>query len=95
MNKIVLLARGCAFAHHTAADIVDAEIYSMINDNASDTPHADLNFDMGRDVREERSFRAVNQVRDKPVMASGIAMDTDPALDTMIMLKDIANQILD
>ena len=40
-----------AFAHHPAADIVDPEIYAMIDENVSDTPHADLVFDdMGRDV---------------------------------------------
>lgn len=40
-----------AFAHHPAADIVDPEIYAMIDENVSDTPHADLTFDdMGRDV---------------------------------------------
>lgn len=38
-----------AFAHHPAADIVDPEIYEMIDDNVADTPHADLTFDdMGR-----------------------------------------------
>ncbi|MCB1791887.1 MAG: hypothetical protein KDJ27_11985 [Gammaproteobacteria bacterium] len=37
------------FAHHPAADIVDPEIYEMIDDNVADTPHADLTFDdMGR-----------------------------------------------
>lgn len=38
-----------AFAHHPAADIVDPEIYEMIDENVADTPHADLVFDdMGR-----------------------------------------------
>ena len=38
-----------AFAHHPAADIVDADIYEMIDENVSTTPHADLIFtDMGR-----------------------------------------------
>jgi len=34
-----------AFAHHPAADNVDPEIYAMIDENVSDTPHADLTFD--------------------------------------------------
>lgn len=34
-----------AFAHHPAADIVDPEIYAMIDENVADTPHADLTFD--------------------------------------------------
>lgn len=37
-----------AFAHHPAEDIVDEEIYAMIDANVADTPHADLDFtDMG------------------------------------------------
>jgi len=34
-----------AFAHHPAADIVDEEIYAMIDEMVSDTPHADMTFD--------------------------------------------------
>ncbi|MCP4340120.1 MAG: hypothetical protein GY799_14825 [Desulfobulbaceae bacterium] len=34
-----------AYAHHPAADIVDAEIYAIIDELVSDTPHADLVFD--------------------------------------------------
>ena len=40
-----LLASVSAFAHHPAADIVDPEIYEMIDENVADTPHADLVFD--------------------------------------------------
>ena len=39
------LAATSAFAHHPAADIVDPEIYAMIDENVADTPHADLTFD--------------------------------------------------
>lgn len=42
----LLLALPCqALAHHPAADIVDAEIYAMIDAMVADTPHADLTFD--------------------------------------------------
>lgn len=34
-----------AFAHHPAEDIVDPEIYDMIDENVADTPHAELVFD--------------------------------------------------
>lgn len=40
-----LLASFSAFAHHPAEDIVDADIYAMIDENVADTPHADLVFD--------------------------------------------------
>jgi hypothetical protein len=44
-----LLASFSAFAHHPAEDIVDEDIYLMIDANVADTPHADLDFtSMGR-----------------------------------------------
>ena len=44
-----LFASFAAFAHHPAADIVEEEIFDMIDENVADTPHADLDFsDMGR-----------------------------------------------
>ncbi|MEW5770036.1 MAG: hypothetical protein AB1831_06675 [Pseudomonadota bacterium] len=43
-----LLTSFSAFAHHPAEDIVDPDIYEMIDENVADTPHADLDFtDMG------------------------------------------------
>ena len=52
MKKSVLISTlicavgsASAFAHHPAADRVDPEIYAMIDENVSDTPHADLTFD--------------------------------------------------
>ena len=58
MNKLISTAviafafgSTAAFAHHPAADIVDAEIYAMIDENVSETPHADLTVDdMGADA---------------------------------------------
>ena len=44
-----LLASFSAFAHHRAEDIVDEDIYFMIDANLVDTPHADMDFtSMGR-----------------------------------------------
>lgn len=42
---ICAVSSASAFAHHPAADIVDPEIYAMIDENVADTPHADLTFD--------------------------------------------------
>ena len=39
---ICLLFTLPAYAHHPAADVVDAEIYAIIDTMVSDTPHADL-----------------------------------------------------
>ena len=41
------------YAHHPAADIVDEEIYEMIDSMVEDTPHATLTFDeMGGGMTE-------------------------------------------
>ncbi len=46
---VSVLASFSAFAHHPAEDIVEEDIYVMIDENVADTPHADLEFsDMGR-----------------------------------------------
>ena len=52
MKKIVTTFALClalaavpALAHHPAEDIVDPEIYAMIDEMVADTPHADLVFD--------------------------------------------------
>lgn len=58
MNKTLLstalflsMAATSVYAHHPAADIVDPEIYAMIDENVADTPHADMTFDdMGGDM---------------------------------------------
>lgn len=50
---ICAVSSASAFAHHPAADIVDPEIYAMIDENVADTPHADLTFDdMGSRVEQ-------------------------------------------
>ena len=59
MNKLLLstaivmaMASTAAFAHHPAADIVDPEVYEMIDENVSDV-HADMTFDdMGGDTTD-------------------------------------------
>ena len=40
-----------AFAHHPAADMVDAETYEMIDNLVADTPHAEMTVeDFGNDM---------------------------------------------
>ncbi|MFH1216104.1 MAG: hypothetical protein V1706_06360 [Pseudomonadota bacterium] len=39
------LSAAPAFSHHPAADYVDEEIYAMIDEMVSETPHADMVFD--------------------------------------------------
>jgi len=42
-----------AFAHHAAADIVDEDVYEMIDSLVADTPHADMTLeDLGTGMTE-------------------------------------------
>ena len=66
MKKIILASAiafafgsSYVFAHHPAADIVDPEIYDMIDANTADSPHADLDVDtMGSEDNMEGSIDA-------------------------------------
>ena len=89
---IVSLASTSAFAHHPAADIVDPEIYAMIDENVADTPHADLTFDdmggmSGRDDVSPASDAAA--LRDEAPMGDDVAMDADAAMGTIDLLQNI------
>ena len=99
-----------AYAHHPAADIVDPEIYAMIDENVSDTPHADLVFDdMGRDSSDTgRSMESnddlgtENVARETTGQASADAQDPfeqthneDGAGDTIDMLDDVVSTLSD
>jgi len=93
---ITLFASSSAFAHHPAADIVDPEIYSMIDANVADTPHADLTFDdMGPDM--DAADAAADAVAERSSMSDEMAMgrDVEPAIDTMTLLENIDTQIID
>lgn len=39
-----MLASFSAFAHHPAEDIIDEDVWAMVDENVADTPHADLDF---------------------------------------------------
>jgi hypothetical protein len=75
MNKLLLtsaivmaMGSSAAFAHHPAADIVDQEVYDMIDENVSDV-HADMTFDdMGGDTSDVGS---VAEARDADVGNAG------------------------
>ena len=40
-----LFASMGAWAHHPTAEILDPEVYEMIDENVADSPHADMDFD--------------------------------------------------
>ncbi|MEJ2454708.1 MAG: hypothetical protein P8103_11210 [Candidatus Thiodiazotropha sp.] len=70
------------WAHHPAADIVDPDIYAMIDSLVADTPHADLVFtDMGMGMTEievtASSIRALETMIDNGLMDYALTLDGD------------------
>ncbi len=81
MNKLLLstaitmaMASTAAFAHHPAADIVDPEIYAMIDENTSEIHDAMTFDDMGGDTID---VGGVVQSRDDEVGNMGAEMGGD------------------
>lgn len=78
---VAMASTSVVFAHHPAADRVDPEIYAMIDENVSDTPHAEMTFDdMGRDsasmdARDDMEARA--DIEERGQMDAREAADTD------------------
>ncbi|MBU0681879.1 MAG: hypothetical protein KKD73_10715 [Proteobacteria bacterium] len=86
MKKIVTtfalclaLAASPALAHHPAEDIVDPEIYAMIDAMVADTPHADLVFDddMGSTIITTDSVSAAEDLIDDGLLATLSLLDDD------------------
>ena len=80
-----------ALAHHPAADIVDPEIYSMIDANVADTPHAEMVMDdMGSAM--ETAVGTQNEPRMEMAGAlvsnDGVA-DTADMVDTMVLMESL------
>jgi len=98
MKKILLttsflmtLATTAAFAHHPAADMVDPEIYAMIDENVSDTPHADMTFDdMGGAMESERTS-VEEGITSRAEARDDVAMETEEMVDTIDLLDNVAS----
>ncbi|MCO6412763.1 MAG: hypothetical protein J5I92_08470 [Thiogranum sp.] len=75
-----------ALAHHPAADIVDEEIYAMIDSMVADTPHADLVFaDMGGGMTEitltTRTLTELENMIDDGLLDYASMLDGDVGID--------------
>jgi len=67
-----------AWSHHPAADIVDPEIYAMIDALVADTPHAELDFtDMGMGMTEieVRGLRVLETMIDDGLIDYALTLD--------------------
>lgn len=91
----VTMAATSALAHHPAADIVDPEIYSMIDENVADTPHADLVLDdMGSAMDQAVTEPSSPQMsRAGAIVSVDDVMETANAVDTMGLMEDVAGTL--
>ena len=80
-----MLASAPVLAHHAAEGIIDDEIYAMIDEMVTDTPHADVDFSsMGGDATEitvsTRSVRDVENLIDDGLLDYAAMLDGDVTL---------------
>ncbi|MBU0961258.1 MAG: hypothetical protein KKD01_12275 [Proteobacteria bacterium] len=85
------LAASPALAHHPAEDIVDPEIYAMIDEMVSDTPHADLVFDddMGTSTFITDSVSAAEDLIDDGLLAALSLLDVEDVTATITFGDDV------
>ena len=91
---IMTLASTTAFAHHPAADMVDPEIYATIDENVSDTPHADMTFDdMGSDMEAASSAVEAGSRSGVSADASEAALQAEEMVDTINLLDNVTSAL--
>ena len=82
VSLLLLIISMPAWSHHPAADIVDPDIYAMIDSLVADTPHADLVFtDMGMGMTEIEvtadSLRELESMIDDGLLDYALTLDGD------------------
>jgi hypothetical protein len=88
--SFLLLSSSVVWAHHPAADIVDPEVYAMIDSLVADTPHADLVLeDMGSN-RVDMTVTA-NSLRTLESMIDDGLLDYALTLDGSVSVSINAN----
>ena len=82
--SLVLLIATPLWAHHPAEDILDDEIYAMIDDNVADTPHATLTFDdMGNTIITTESVSDAEDLLSSSLLAAfSLLGDLDQQVET-------------
>ena len=91
LGSLILLAVSAnAFAHHPAADIVDPEVYEMIEENISEV-HLDMTFDdMGGDTTDIGSNMAA-QDSDVGAAMGGDVADVGSAMEERVEMNSMAD----
>ena len=100
---VMTLASTAAFAHHPAADIVDPEIYAMIDANVADTPHADMVLDDMGSARDdvgasmeasgETGDMASEDRRPMPMAGRDFEIDAEDAVETIGLFGDVTSAL--
>ena len=94
---VMALSTTAVFAHHPAADNVDADTYDMITENLvdADSPHLTMDLDtMGSSMD-----LAVGEQSGSQMEMSGVEMDVDVAMDaastvdTMDLMDAVADSL--
>lgn len=82
--SLVVLIATPLWAHHPAEDILDDEIYAMIDDNVADTPHATLTFDdMGNTIITTESVSDAEDLLSSSLLAAfSLLGDLDQQVET-------------
>jgi len=80
------LISAATWAHHPAADIVDPDIYTMIDSLVADTPHADMVFtDMGTGTTDiavtASSIRTLESLIDDGLLDYALTLDGNVSVD--------------
>ncbi len=91
LSTLALLLVGAnAYAHHPAADIVDPEVYDMIDENISEV-HQDMTFDdMGGDTTEVGSAMEA-QDSDVGAAMGGDVADVGAAMEERAEMSSMAD----
>lgn len=75
------LSAAPAYSHHPAADIVDEEIYAMIDEMVSDTPHADMVFDGDMGAMDPDGGVIQEETIDETIITTRTVQDVENLID--------------
>jgi len=88
-----------AFAHHPAAEVVDAETYEMIEANVAESPHDDLVMDEMGSSMEQASGDAIGAAMQTAAAdvdtdaAADAAADSAATVDTFDLMENVVNSL--
>ncbi|MGB5276218.1 MAG: hypothetical protein WBO73_04530 [Gammaproteobacteria bacterium] len=88
-----------AFAHHPAAEVVDAETYEIIEANVAESPHDDMVMDEMGSSMEQASGDAMGDAMQTAAAgvdtdaAADAAADSAATVDTIDLMENVVNNL--